>query len=125
MRLLLDTHALLWWLDDNPTLSRKARLAISNPRNAVFVSAVSVWEIVLKKKAGKLRAPEDLESELGRHHFQALPVTIAHAQALEKLPDHHADPFDRMLIAQAQSESLSLVTRDAHIRKYQVNIIEA
>ena len=125
MKLLLDTHALIWWLDDNPILSEPAREAIVKDENLVFVSAVSVWEIVIKKLSGKLRAPDNLEDELARHRFQPMPITIPHALAVENLPDYHQDPFDRMLVAQAQVEGLTLVTRDAQIRRYDVAVISA
>ncbi len=125
MNLLLDTHVLLWWLDDNRTLSAKARKAIGEGGNLVFISAVSAWEIAIKKKLGKLRAPDDLEGEITRHRFQHLPITIAHALAVGKLPDHHADPFDRMLVAQAQVEGLTLISRDTRINKYRIHILEA
>ncbi|HPO16006.1 MAG TPA: type II toxin-antitoxin system VapC family toxin [Candidatus Hydrogenedentes bacterium] len=125
MNLLLDTHALLWWLEDNPSLSREARAAISDGNRAVFVSAVTAWEIVIKKRLGKLDAPDTLEEALAANAFQELPVTIAHALAAGALPAHHTDPFDRMLVAQATLENLTLVTRDENIQKYPVAIIAA
>ncbi|PYV15012.1 MAG: PIN domain nuclease [Acidobacteria bacterium] len=125
MRLLLDTHALLWWLGANPTLSAKAHAAIAAPDSDVYVSAVTAWEIVIKKRLGKLKAPPALDREVAAHQFEPLPVTLAHALAVERLPDHHEDPFDRMLVAQAIVEDLVLITRDPNIRKYPVRIIEA
>jgi PIN domain nuclease of toxin-antitoxin system len=125
MRLLLDTHTLLWWLDDHPTLSQEARHAISSPHSEVFVSAVTAWEIVIKKRLGKLKMPSGLDRELAAQRFAALPVTVEHALAVDKLPDHHEDPFDRMLVAQAMVEGMTLVTRDRDIRKYRVAVIEA
>ncbi|MFH1737604.1 MAG: type II toxin-antitoxin system VapC family toxin [bacterium] len=125
MRLLLDTHALIWWLDDNPILSQPAREAISEYRNLVLASVVSVWEIVIKKSLGKLRAPQNLEEELVKHRFQPLPIAMHHALAVEQLPHYHQDPFDRMLVAQAQVESLTLVTRDPMMRKYDVSVLLA
>lgn len=125
MRLLLDTHALLWWFDDNRVLSREARDAISRPENIVLVSAVTAWEIVIKARLRKLRAPRDLDREIEAHGFDTLPITLQHALRVGRLPDHHEDPFDRMLVAQALVEGLTLVTRDANIPKYAVQVIEA
>ena len=125
MRLLLDTHAFLWWLDDNPTLSANARSAIRNPENEVYVSAATAWEIAIKKKLGKLKAPAGLARELDSHNFAPLSISFEHALAVETLPDHHDDPFDRILVAQAIAEGLTLVTRDEIIHKYRVNILEA
>lgn len=125
MRLLLDTHALLWWLGANPTLSADALSAIAATDSDVYVSAVTAWEIVIKKRLGKLKAPAALDRELVAHQFEPLPITLAHALAVERLPDHHQDPFDRMLVAQAIVEDLILITRDPNIRKYAVRIIEA
>jgi len=117
---------LLWALDDHPTLSQAARSAITDGHNVVFVSAVTAWEIVIKKALGKLRAPSGAYlEELKRYRFTPLDITPEHALAVEGLPPHHADPFDRLLVAQAQVEKLTLVTRDARIRAYAVPIIEA
>jgi len=110
MNLLLDTHALLWWLDDPATLSEEARLAIADSKNMVFVSAASVWEITIKKGLGKLDAPNNLEEVIAENRFSPLPITIAHALAVSQLPRHHNDPFDRTLAAQAKVEGLTLVT---------------
>ena len=125
MNLLLDTHALLWWLDDNPTLSVKARDAIANGSNMVFVSAASIWEIRIKENLGKLKIPRNFRSVLEHQSFWMLPIAVDHADAVGKLPDHHRDPFDRMLVAQAVTERLTLVTRDPHIKLYPVSILEA
>lgn len=125
MNLLLDTHTLLWALADDPTLTGDAREAIVDGRNDVLVSAVSAWEITIKRALGKLRAPDDLPDQLARARFAPLDVTIEHALAVGELPDHHADPFDRMLVAQARTERLTLVTRDAHIARYDVDVLPA
>ena len=123
MNLLLDTHTLIWALEDNPSLSELARVAIVDGENMVFVSAVSVWEISIKKALGKLEAPDTLLDEIERIRFTPLDITLEHADRAGKLPAIHMDPFDRMLIAQAQSEQLTLVTRDAEIQKYQVQCL--
>ncbi len=98
MNLLLDTHVLLWWLDDPSTLSDRAESAIRDPDNNVLVSAATVWEIIIKKAIGKLDAPDDLDQALRDCGFAALPVTVPHALAVRSLPTHHRDPFDRMLV---------------------------
>ena len=106
MNLLLDTHVLLWAADNNPSLSPAARAAITDGHNIVFVSAATAWEIAIKKALGKLRAPTDSYfKELRRHRFTPLDITTEHALTVESLPPHHADPFDRMLVAQAKSRS--------------------
>jgi len=125
MTLLLDTHALLWWLDDPKLLSKGARRAIRDGSNTVYVSAAAVWEVAIKKALGKLAAPDDLEAAMTANRFLPLPITIPHALAVLALPAHHRDPFDRMLIAQAIHEKFRLVTRDADIQKYPVPLIVA
>ena len=126
MNLLIDTHVLLWAVDDDPSLSQAARTAITDGHNVVFVSAATAWEIAIKKALGKLRAPTDSYfEELQRHRFTPLNITTEHALAVETLPPHHADPFDRMLVAQSQVEKLTLVTRDGRLRAYAVPIIWA
>ncbi len=122
-RLLLDTHALLWVLDDHDALGESARSAIVDPRNDVFVSAISMWEISIKRSLGKLKAPEDLLSTVEAAGFQELPVTFVHADHAGGLPPHHRDPFDRMLVAQAQVEGLTIVTHDSVIAKYGVRTL--
>jgi PIN domain nuclease of toxin-antitoxin system len=122
--LLLDTHALLWWLADDPTLSDAARTAIANEAR-IFVSAATVWEIAIKQNAGRLDAPSDLEEEVERNGFEPLPITLTHAYAAGFLPKHHEDPFDRMLIAQAAIEGLKLVTRDRRFTRYGVATLPA
>lgn len=125
MNLLLDTHVFLWAVDNNPNLSQKARDAIIDGNNVVFVSAVTAWEIVIKKAIGKLQVPNgDYLEELKLHRFTPLDITTEHALTVENLPPHHKDPFDRMLIAQAQVEKLTLITGDPKIKAYPVPIIE-
>lgn len=125
MNLLLDTHVLIWWLADDEALSGGARRAISNPNNLVLVSAASAWEIAIKTAAGKLNVPGNLETELSSNGFRALPITLAHGEAAGRLPMHHRDPFDRVLIAQAMIEGLTLVTRDRRMEPYGVKLIRA
>lgn len=125
MRLLLDTQALLWWLADSPKLGRAARAAIGEGNNTVFVSAASAWEMAIKSALGKLRAPDDLKAALKAERFLELPIQIAHAAALQQLPALHRDPFDRMLVAQARTENLTVVTSDPVFTGYQVPVISA
>lgn len=125
MRLLLDTHAFIWWSTDDERLGRKAHHAIENPTNAVHVSAVSAWEIALKRSLGRLDARENLVEWIAGSGFAELPIEIGHAVASADLPWHHRDPFDRMLIAQAQLERLTLVTRDTQIAKYDLVTMDA
>ena len=125
MNLLLDTHIFLWVIDDSPRLSGAARAAIIDDANVVFVSAVTAWEISIKTAIGKLTVPGgDYLDELKLHRLTPLNITTEHALAVAGLPHYHQDPFDRMLIAQAQIENLTLVTGDARIRQYAVQIIE-
>ena len=120
MKLLLDTHALLWALGDPRSLSAKARSRLEDPASLVFVSVVSIWEMEIKRSLGKLDTPEDLSHQLKQLRFQELPLQIRHAQVLRKLPAHHRDPFDRMLVAQAMADGLTVVTRDRIIPRYPV-----
>jgi PIN domain nuclease of toxin-antitoxin system len=125
VKLLLDTNAFLWWLDNPAELKDEARVAIANPRNFIFVSAVSIVELIIKEGTGKLTTSERLEERLLECRFQELPFSIAHATAMRGLPPIHKDPFDRMLIAQTISESMTLVTRDAVLKSYEVTIMAA
>lgn len=125
MNLLLDTHTLLWWLSADPTLSVEARSAIASGESVVFVSAASVWEIAIKQGIGKLEAPDDLEAQLEHHQFDALPISTKHALVAGGLPHHHEDPFVRMLVAQAQVEGLTIVTRDSRLSLYGVTTLTA
>ncbi|HEX9353344.1 MAG TPA: type II toxin-antitoxin system VapC family toxin [Streptosporangiaceae bacterium] len=124
MRLLLDTHVLLWWLDSPERLSDIASVAIAN-EPAIFVSAVTAWEIAIKRAVGKLDARFDVIVEIEQEGFQQLPVTFEHALAAGSLDPHHRDPFDRMLVAQARSEDLVLVTADLQMSKYDVRVLPA
>jgi PIN domain nuclease of toxin-antitoxin system len=120
LNLLLDTNILLWWLADSPRLSGDARKMITSSP-VVYVSAATTWEIEIKRALGKLKAPENLEQELSANHFVPLAITVEHSIAAAKLPRHHDDPFDRMLIAQASLEGLTLVTSDRRLEDYGSN----
>ena len=125
IRLLLDTHAVLWALAEPRKLNGSARRAMEDARNEVFVSVVSGWEIAIERALGKLQAPDDLEAGIRRQGFTPLLVTFQHAEQAGALPPHHSDPFDRMLIAQAQAEGLILVTRDTNIPLYGIRTMLA
>jgi len=124
VRILLDTHVWLWWLTDEP-LSEPVAAAVGDPHTDVLVSAASVWEVSIKRALGKLDAKAGLESHLDDDGFSSLPITVTHAAVAGALPLHHGDPFDRMLVAQAQLEDLTLVTRDPTLRAYDVPILVA
>jgi PIN domain nuclease of toxin-antitoxin system len=120
MRLLLDTHAFLWWDSKDARLPDGHRLAIASPQNQVFVSALTVWEIAIKRASGKLGFQASAAKAIEEHGFLSLPITVEHAEWAGSLPQLHRDPFDRLLVAQAQLEGLVLVTVDEQILRYQV-----
>jgi PIN domain nuclease of toxin-antitoxin system len=121
-RLLVDTHAVLWWLADDPALSSPAREALADPANEPLVSAVIIWEIAIKRSLGKLTAPDDLPDRIAEQGFSWLPITAAHAWQVRDLPAHHSDPFDRLLIAQAITERLPIITIDRRFDDYGVEV---
>ncbi len=124
-RLLLDTHAFVWCLSEVSKLVEAARAAIADPRNEVFVSAVTGWEIAVKRAKGRMSAPDNLTAMVDERGFTHLPLTFHHTEQAGSLPMRHRDPFDRFLIAQAQAEGLVLVTRDARIPLYGVRTMAA
>jgi PIN domain nuclease of toxin-antitoxin system len=127
MKVLLDTHTFLWWNMDDPQLSPAARALIADGRNEIFLSAASAWEISIKHARGRLELPEPpvtyVPSRMRHYHFRALPVEVHHTLHVNTLPDLHRDPFDRLLIAQAQLEDLSLVSGDEEVHRYDVKVI--
>ncbi len=123
MRLLLDTHVLVWWAEDD--LRAEAEVAIVDEANELIVSAATIWEAKIKEVKGKLEVPMDLVSAARERGVSELAITWPHAVEAASLPRHHTDPFDRMLIAQAQIEGLTLVTRDAVFEKYGVALLPA
>lgn len=123
MKLLLDTHILLWWLTQDQKLSQTEIETIADSDNVVFVSAATAWEMAVKKMIGKLEAPDDLPTALAANDFLELPITIEHSQKLYQLPLHHHDPFDRIMVAQAIAEDLTFMTRDTKISLYEIKII--
>ena len=127
MRALLDTHAFLWWISGDDRLSDRASQAIADGRNEIFVSAASIWEIAVKARLGRLSIPGDPGQFIGgqvvENAFRGLPIVAGHALRLWELPDHHRDPFDRMLVAQAQVEGLALISSDTHVARYDVEVV--
>ena len=124
-RILLDTHALIWWMNGDQALSEFAIECIANENNQVYVSAASVWEMSIKRQLGKLECPVDLDSVIESMGFTKLPISVFHGEQAGQLPIHHKDPFDRMLIAQAQAEGLQIITKDEHFSSYGVSLIDA
>lgn len=127
MRALLDTHAFLWWIADDSRLSKKAREIIADGHNELFLSAASGWEMAIKARLGKLQLSDPLErfvpEQLIINGIEGLPVQMRHTLHVQTLPDYHRDPFDRLLVAQAQLEGLPILTRDPYIARYQVKTI--
>ncbi|WP_018086044.1 type II toxin-antitoxin system VapC family toxin [Desulfurispora thermophila] len=126
MRFLLDTHVFLWWITDDPQLSSRAREIIGQGENQIFFSAASAWEIAIKSGLGKLILPASptvfISEQMALNHFDPLPVTISHALGVYALPDHHRDPFDRLLVTQARMENMPIITADPLIARYEVEI---
>jgi PIN domain nuclease of toxin-antitoxin system len=123
LKLLLDTHAALWWLADDDRIGDDVARHITDDSNQVLISAVVVWEVAIKRSLGKLEAPEAVGQTLIEAGAQPLPVTIEHAAAVERLPWIHWDPFDRLLVAQALSEDAAIVSRDEPLSQYGVSIV--
>lgn len=127
MRALLDTHTFLWWTVDDPRLSKKARRIMADGRNELYLSAASGWEMAIKARLGRLQLGEDLErfvhEQMALNGIEGLPVHMNHALHVYALPDHHGDPFDRLLVAQAQLEGLPILTGDPQIAQYEVETV--
>jgi PIN domain nuclease of toxin-antitoxin system len=123
VKLLLDTHAALWFLSGDDRLGDNARRQLTDDGNRVLLSAAVVWEVAVKRALGKLTVPGEYLSLLLDAGVQPLPVSLAHVAAVEQLPPHHGDPFDRMLVSQARVEGAALVSRDEALRAYGVPLI--
>lgn len=123
MKLLLDTHAVIWFTEDAPQLSTSAAAAIEDPANDILLSAVVAWEIAIKRALGKLRVANNYVGVMLAAGSRELPVGIKHAQKVEDLPPHHSDPFDRLLVAQAMAEDAAIVTNDQRIKRYDVSVL--
>jgi PIN domain nuclease of toxin-antitoxin system len=123
--LLLDAHALLWWLTDDPNLAGAARRSIADPANDVLVSAATIWEVEIKRHLGKLAAPPRLAEAVELAGFATLPITASDVERAAALPPHHRDPFDRMLIAQAARLDATIVSRDEAFARYDAPVLPA
>jgi PIN domain nuclease of toxin-antitoxin system len=127
VRVLLDTHAFLWWISDDPRLSKKAREIIADGRNELFFSAASGWEISIKAGLGRLKVAGDLQrfiaDQLSRNAIKVLPIYLSHTLHTRVLPDHHRDPFDRILVSQAILEEMPLLSADPKIPHYPVEVV--
>lgn len=123
MRLLLDVNAFMWWVTPSPRLGATAREAIADSANDIAVGIGAVWELTIKRALGKLHFPFDFETELRNENFAMLPISFAHLRQLDGLPPHHGDPFDRLLIAQARADGISIATADRRFAAYGVQII--
>ena len=124
MRILLDSHVALWWLENNSSLGHQCRERIEHAHEAFF-SAVTPWELGIKRAIGKLTMPDGLSEALASNGFLPLPISVEHAEHAPALPSHHRDPFDRMLIAQAQLEALALVSADSSLQRYDIEFVDA
>lgn len=125
MKYLLDTQIFVLWMQGSKRLKEEIREILKSPQNTVYLSVASVWEMVIKKKLGKLRLPRDWKETLKESRFEILSIILEHAYAVESLPLLHRDPFDRMLIAQAITEKATLITGDSKMKKYKANILSA
>lgn len=127
MKALLDTQVFLWWISDDPRLSSRASAIITDGENRLFLSAASGWEIAIKVRLGRLTLPEPLETfvpeQMALNAIEGLPIQMSHALHVYTLPDHHRDPFDRLLIAQAQLENLPILSADPQISLYAVETV--
>ncbi len=127
MRFLLDTHTFLWWITDVDLLSERVRDVIQDGDNTLYLSAASGWEIAIKARLGRLQLPGEPEKvipeQMSLNAIQGLPIQMGHALRVHSLPDHHRDPFDRMLVAQSQVEELPILTADPQIAQYEVNVV--
>lgn len=122
---LLDTHIFIWWMKQDKRLKKEIKTILTDPENHIFLSIATVWEIVIKKKVGKLKVPHSWKEDLRESAFLLLPISLEHTFKLETLPLFHHDPFDRMLIAQAICEGATFITSDEKIWKYDASILKA
>jgi PIN domain nuclease of toxin-antitoxin system len=127
MKALLDTHTFLWWIANDPQLSKRARQVMEDGATELFLSVASGWEMTIKSRLGKLKLPDDLHSFIAEqvriNALEVLPIEMIHALHVYSLPAHHRDPFDRMLVAQSQIEKMPILTGDPQIARYAVTVI--
>ena len=125
MKYLLDTQVFIWWMEENKRLPQKIKFIIDDPTNRIFISVVTPWEIIIKRKLKKLKVPKNFENYLMKEVFKIVPIYILHVLNVEQLPHHHKDPFDRVLVSQAKAEKLTLITSDPKIWKYNISLLKA
>jgi len=125
MKILLDTHIFIWWMEKNKRLSKDIFNLLNNPQNQIFLSVASVWELIIKKAKKKLKTPKDVQGGIKASGFIPINIEMLHVLDLEKLPMHHNDPFDRIIISQAKIEHLTLITADKKIWKYNLALLKA
>lgn len=127
MTYLIDTHVFIWWLQDNRELSERSRNIMSNAANEIFLSIASLWEISIKLSIGKLKINDYstayIEKQLVSNDIQLLPIKLSHTVNLHSMPNHHKDPFDRMIISQALEENLAIITKDNQFENYNIEVI--
>lgn len=121
---MLDTQVFIWWMESNKRLPRNINLLINDPQNTISISVASAWEMVIKRQKGKLRVPKDIEGGIKAGGFSLLPIELEHVLRIEKLPLFHKDPFDRILISQAQIEYLTLISNDRKIWRYKIDVLK-
>lgn len=124
-RILMDTCAFLWWISNDPQLGKKSKAIIADPATTVYVSAATPWEVGIKRQLGKLIAPENIEGIIDESGFEKLAISCFHGENAALLPQHHKDPFDRVIIAQAQAEGLEVITSDNNFSHYGIRVIDA
>jgi PIN domain nuclease of toxin-antitoxin system len=124
-KFLIDTHILIWWLEGSSQLSSEVREIMRNGSNAIHLSSGAIWEMSIKQALGRLDVPHDLEQVLRQESIEVLPINASHALAVATLPSHHRDPFDRIQIAQAQLEDMTLISHDGEFGHYDVKLIKA
>ena len=125
MRYLIDTHVFIWLMENSKKISPEIKTFLQDPSIDVLISIVSIWEIVIKQAKGLLKSPKDIEGSISEAGFKVLPLEVSHVLKLKRLPDYHQDPFDRILIAQALAENLTLITADPKIWKYKLKLLKA
>lgn len=124
MQYLLDTNAFIWFIEGNPRLGKTSTEIVKDPENKIFYSLISIWEIILKQSKGKLKVPQDIKKAVDYSRFEQIDLKLNHVLTVKKLKPIHKDPFDRMLIAQAKSENLTIITSDSKIIKYNVKTLK-
>lgn len=121
---LLDTHTFIWAMEDSTRLSDNIKSEITNPKNKIFVSVATIWEIVIKRSLKKIKVSFNLAASIAKTNLEVIPIEISHALKVQELPSHHKDLFDRILVAQAQVEGLTLISHDQNIWRYSIDVLK-